>query len=337
MRLWAPSAMLGAMKPDRRRFLQVAAAAAAIPVVPPLALAQAYPSRPVRWVVPFAAGGGTDIVARVMGEWLGARLGQPFIVENRPGGGANIGTDAVVRAPADGYTLLLVATVNTINASLYDHLAFDFIQDIAPVAAIIRVPNVLVVHPSVPAATVPELIAYAKAHPGEVNFASAGSGTSQHVAGELFKMMAGTDMVHVPYKGTGPALADILGGRVQVLFLNPASAIKYVRSGKLRALAVTSAQRSPALPDLPAVAEFLPGFEATLFYGLGAPRNTPVAIIETLNREINAGLAEPAIQARLADLDGEVLAGSAADFGRLIADETAKWSRVVKRARIRAD
>ena len=324
------------MKTARRHFLRLAGAAAALPWTPSFALAQGYPARPVRWVVPFAPGGGTDIVARVMGEWLSTRLGQPFVIENKPGGSANIGTDAVVRAPADGYTLLLVASVNAINASLYDHLAFDFIRDIAPVAGIMRVPNVMVVHPSGPARTVPELIALAKAHPGRMNFASAGTGTSQHVAGELFNIRAGIDMVHVPYRGTGPALTDVLGGRVQVLFLNPASALKYVATGRLRALAVTSATRSPALPELPAVSEFLPGFEATLFYGLGAPRNTPAEVVETLNREVNAALAQAGIKARLADLDGVTLPGSAADFGKLIADETGKWGRVVKRANIRA-
>lgn len=333
----AASAMFKAMKPTRRHLLRLAAGAAALPLMSPFARAQAYPARPVHWVVPFASGGGTDIVARVMGQWLAARLGQPFVVENRPGGGANIGTEAVVRAPADGYTLLLVASVNAINAALYDKLPFDFIHDIAPVAGLVRVPNIMVVNSSVPAATIPELIAHAKAHPGKINFGSAGTGTAQHVAGELFKIMAGIDMVHVPYRGTGPALTDLLGGQVQVLFLNPASSIPYVRSGKLRALAVTTARRSPALPDLPAVSEFLPGFEASLFYGLGVPRKTPVAIIDSLNREINAGLGETHIRARLADLDGEALPGSAADFGKLIADETAKWSKVVKLANIRAD
>jgi len=299
---------------------------------------QPYPTRPVRMIVPFAPGGGTDIVARVMGEWLGARLGQPFVVENRPGGGANIGTDLVVRAPADGYTLLLAASVNAINASLYENrLGFDFIRDVAPVAGIVRVPNVMVVNPSVPAASVPAFVAYARAHPGAVNFASAGTGTTQHVAGELFKIMSGIDMVHVPYRGTGPALTDLLGGRVQVLFLNPASSMKYVRTGRLRALAITSAARSPQLPDLPTVAEFLPGFEASLFYGLAAPRNTPADIIDRLNSEVNAGLAEPGIRARLADLDGMALPGSVADFAGLVAEETAKWSRVVKLAHIKAD
>ena len=325
------------MQATRRHLLSLATGVLALPVMSRFARAQAYPSRPVRWIVPFAPGGGTDIVARVMGQWLATRLGQPFLIENRPGAGANIGTEAVVRAPADGYTLLLCASVNTINATLYDKLDFDFIRDIAPVAGIMRLPNVLVVNPSVPARTLAELIAYAKANPGRINFASAGTGTTQHVAGELFKIMAGVDMVHIPYKGTGPALTDVLGGRVQLLFLNPASAAKYIAAGKLRALAVTSAARSPALPDLPAVAEFLPGFEASLFYGLAAPRNTPADIIATLNREVNAGLAEPGIRARLADLDGEVLTGSSADFAKLIAAETSKWGKVVKLANIKAD
>ena len=296
-----------------------------------------YPTRPVHWIVGYPAGGSTDIVARLMGQYLSEKLGQQFIIENRPGAGNNIGTEAVVRAPADGYTLLLINPANAINTTLYQNLNFDFIRDIAPVAGIMRLPNVMVVNPSVPAKTLPELIAYAKAHPGKINFASAGTGTTQHVAGELFKIMAGVDMVHIPYKGTGPALTDVLGGRVQLLFQNPASAAKYIAAGKLRALAVTSAARSPALPDLPAVAEFLPGFEASLFYGLGAPRNTPAEIMVTLNREVNAGLAEPGIRSRLAGLDGEVLTGSSADFAKLIADETAKWGKVVKLANIKAD
>lgn len=324
------------MELTRRRFLQFGASVAALPAVPRLAWAQGYPSRPVRWIVPFASGGGTDVVARLMGEWLSERLGQPFIVENRPGGGANMGTEVVVRAPPDGYTLLLAASVNTINATLYDKLDFDFIRDIAPVAAIIRVPNVMVVHPSVPARSIPELIDYARAHPGKINFASAGTGTSQHVAGELFKIMAGIDMVHIPYRGTGPALTDLLAGRVHVLFLGAVSSMKYVESGRLRALAVTSAARSPALPDLPTVGEFLPGFEASLFYGVGAPRNTSAEIMERLNKEINAGLAEAAMKARLAELDGMVLGGTRADFARLIADETDKWRKVIKAANIKA-
>jgi tripartite-type tricarboxylate transporter receptor subunit TctC len=324
------------MELNRRQFLQLGASVAALPAASRLAWAQDYPSRPVRWIVPFSPGGGTDVVARLVSQSLSERLGQPFIVENRPGAGANIGTEVVVRAPPDGYTLLLAATVNTINATLYDKLDFDFMRDIAPVAAIIRIPNVMVVHPSVPATSIPEFIAYARAHPGKINFASAGTGTSQHVAGELFKIMAGIDMVHIPYRGTGPALTDLLAGRVQVLFLGAVSSMKYVESGKLRALALTSAARSAALPNLPTMAEFLPGFEASLFYGMGAPRNTPAEIIERLNKEINAGLADPAMKARLAELDGMVLGGTPADFARLIADETDKWRKVIKAANIRA-
>ena len=325
------------MKLTRRELLRLAAGAIALPAAAGPAWAQAYPSRPVRWVVPFAPGGGTDIVARVMAQWLGQRLGQQFVVDNRPGGAANIGTDVVVRALPDGYTLLLVASVNTINAALYDNLSFDFIRDIAPVAGIMRVPNVVVVNPALPATSIPELISYAKANPGKVNFASAGTGTTQHVAGELFKIMAGVDMVHIPYRGTGPALIDLIRGQVQLSFLNAASSAAYVRAGKLRALAVTSAARLPALPDVPAVGEFLPGYEVSLFYGVGAPRDTPSAIIDTLNTAINAGLAEPGVKMRLAALDGTLLAGTAADFAKLVADETRKWSRVVKLANIRAD
>src|SRR5689334_9851897 len=259
------SAIVGCMGITRRQFLHAAATTAALSRAWP-AWADGYPSRPVHWIVPFAPGGGTDVVARVLGEWLSARLGQPFIVENRPGAGANVGTQAVVRAPSDGYTLLLAASANAINATLYERLDFDFLRDIAPIAGIIRVPNVMVVHPSLPAATIPELIGYAKAHPREISFGSAGTGTSQHVAGELFKMMAGIDMTHIPYRGTAPALNDLIGGRIQVLFLSPGSATPYVDAGKLRALAVTSAERVPALPNLPTVGEFLPGFEASLFY-----------------------------------------------------------------------
>jgi tripartite-type tricarboxylate transporter receptor subunit TctC len=291
----------------------------------------------VHWIVPFSPGGGTDIVARLIGQRLSERLGQPFVIENRPGGSANIGTEAVVHAPADGYTLLLAASVNAINATLHPGLDFDFIRDIAPVVGIMRVPNVMMVNPSLPARSIPEFIAYAKANPGRINMASAGTGTSQHVAGELFKIMAGVDMLHVPYRGTAPALADLLGGQVQVLFMGPATSMKYVKGGKLRALGVTSATRSPALPDLPAIAEFLPGFEATLFYGLGAPRGTPREIVDVLNREVNAALADPGIKARLADQDGTELGGSPADFGKLVADETEKWRRVIKLANIKAD
>jgi tripartite-type tricarboxylate transporter receptor subunit TctC len=291
----------------------------------------------VRWIVPFPPGGGTDILARLIGQWLSERLGQQFIIDNRPGGGSNIGTEAAVRAPPDGYTLLLAASVHTINPALYDNLSFNFIRDIAPVAGIMRVPNVMVVNPSVPARSVPEFIAYAKANPGKINMASAGIGTSQHVAGELFKLMAGIDMVHVPYRGTASALTDLLGGQVQVLFLSPASSIGYIRAGTLRGLAVTSAARSQALPNLPTVGDFLPGFEANLVYGLGAPKNTPPEIVDKLNKEINAGLADPNVKARLADLDGTVLGGSPADFGKLIAEETEKWHRVIRLANIKPE
>ena len=321
----------------RRGFLRLAAGAVALPILSGAAWGQAYPSRPVRWIVPFPPGGGTDILARLIGQWLSERLGQQFVIDNRPGGGSNIGTEAAVHAPPDGYTLLLAASVHTINPSLYDKLSFDFIRDIAPVAGIMRVPNVMVVNPSVPARTVPEFIAHARANPGKINFASAGIGTSQHVAGELFRLMAGIDMVHVPYRGTAPALTDLLGGQVQVLFTSPASAIGHVRAGRLRGLAVTTAARSQALPDLPTVAEFLPGFEASLMYGLTAPRNTPPGIVDRLNTEIDAGLADSHLKTRLADLDGTVLGGSPADFGKLIADETEKWRKVIRLANIKPE
>jgi tripartite-type tricarboxylate transporter receptor subunit TctC len=318
------------MKLSRHQFLHLAAGAAALPAVPRIARAQAYPRRPVRIIVPTSAAGASDILARLIGQWLSERLGRSFIVDNRPGGGSNIGTEAVVRAPADGYTLLLVGAPAAINATLYDKLNFNFIRDIAPVASIMRVPNVMELNPSVPAKTVPEFIAYAKANPGKLNYASAGNGTTIHITGELFKMMTGVNMVHVPYRGSAPALTDMLGGQMQVMFDNLPSSIEYVRTGKLRALAVTSATRSPALPELPTVGEFLPGFEASGWYGVGAPRNTPAEIIDNLNKEINAGLADPKLKARLADLGGTVLAGSPTDFGKLIAEETEKWGKVVK-------
>jgi len=302
-----------------------------------LARAQDYPTRPVRLIVPFAAGGGTDITARVMGQWLSERLGQQFVIDNRPGGGTNIGTEAVVRAPADGYTLLLAGSPAAINATLYDKLNYNFIRDIAPVAGIIRQPFVMAVHPSVPAKTVPEFIAYAKANPGRINMASAGTGAGSHVTGELFKMMAGVDMVHVPYRGAGPALTDLIAGQVQVYFATTVASIEYIRAGRLRALAVTTATRSDALPGIPTVDEFVPGYEASSWYGVGAPKATPAEIIEKLNKEINAGLADPKIKARLADLGGDVLALSPADFGKLIAEETEKWGTVVKFTGIKAD
>ena len=321
--------------PHRRRFLRLAADAAALPAVSRIARAQAYPTRPVHLIVPLAPGGATDIVARLMGQWLSERLGQPFIIENRPGGGTNIGTEAVVRAPADGYTLLMVGGFNAINATLYDKLNYNFIRDIAPVAGVIRAPNVMVVNPSVPANTVLEFIAYAKANPRKLNMASPGNGTSVHMSGELFKMMAGVDMVHVPYRSGAPALTDLLGGQVQVMFPATVSSIEYIRAGRLRALAVTSAPRSELLPNTPTLAEFVPGYEASNWFGVGAPNATPAEIVEKLNKEINAGLADPEIKARLAELGGDALALSPAEFGKLIADETEKWAKVIRAANIR--
>jgi tripartite-type tricarboxylate transporter receptor subunit TctC len=323
--------------PHRRQFLHLAAGAAALPAVSRVARAQAYPTRPVRLIVVQAAGGGNDIVARLMGQWLSERLGQSFVIENRPGAGGNIGTEAVVRAPPDGYTLLLVAVANTINATLYDKLNFNFIRDIAPVGSIGSVPNVIVVHPSVPAKTVPELITYAKGNPGKLNMASGGNGTPQHVAGELFKMMTGLNITHVPYRGAAPALTDLLGGQVQIMFATMPASIEYIRAGKLRPLAITTAKRSEVLPDLPPVAEFVPGFEAGSWYGVGAPKNTPSEIIGVLNKEINAALADRKIKARLADLGSTALVGSPADFGKLIADDTEKWAKVIKFAGIKPE
>ena len=325
------------MKLPRRRFLHLAAGAAALPFAPRVARAQAYPTRPVRIVVPFTPGGASDITARLMGQWLSERLGQQFVIDNRPGGGTNIGTEAVVRAPADGYTLLMVGGYNAINATLYDKLNHNFIRDIAPVAGIIVVPNVMVVNPSVPAATVPEFIAYAKSKPGKTTMASAGTGTPSHVTGELFKMMAGVNLVHVPYRGGGPALTDLLSGQVQVMFATMPSSIEYIRAGKLRALAVATATRSEALPDVPTVGEFVPGYEASSWSGVGAPKATPAEIVDKLNKEINAGLADPKMKARLADLGGTVLPGPPSDFGKLIAEETEKWAKVVKFAGIKPE
>jgi tripartite-type tricarboxylate transporter receptor subunit TctC len=318
------------MKLPRRNFLQLAASAAALPSMSCFAWAQAYPSRPVRIVAPTAPGGAPDILARLIGPWLSGRLGQQFVVENRPGGGSNIGTEAVVRAPPDGYTLLLVSTTNAINATLYEKLNYNFIRDIMPVAGIIRFPLVMVVNPSVPAKTVPEFTAYAKAKPGKINLGSPGIGTPPHVAGELFKMMAGVDLVHVPYRGGGPVMTDLLGGQVQVLFGSTSLTIEQIRAGKLRPLAVTTATRWEGLPDIPTVNDFVSGYEASAVFGLGAPKNTPAEIIDTLNKEINAALADPNMKARLADLGGTVLAGSPADFGKLIAEDTEKWGKVVK-------
>jgi tripartite-type tricarboxylate transporter receptor subunit TctC len=325
------------MKLPRRNFLHLAAGAAVLPTISRVAWAQAYPSRPVKIIVSFAAGGPTDILARLTAQWLSERLGQQFVVENRPGGGGNIGAEAVVRAPADGYTLLLVGGNNAINATLYDKLNFNFIRDIAPVATIIRAPQILVVNPSVPAKTIPEFIAYAKAHPRKLNMASGGTGTPPHLAGELFKMMAGVDLIHVPYRGNGPAFNDLIGGQVQVMFPSPVGLLEYIRAGKLRALAVTMAARSEALADLPTVGDFVPGYEASGWFGVGAPRNTPSEIIDKLNKEINAALADPKLKTRLADLGGDVLALSPGEFGKLIAEETEKWGKVVKLSGAKAD
>jgi tripartite-type tricarboxylate transporter receptor subunit TctC len=325
------------MQLPRRRFLHLAAGAAAFPAVSRFAWAQAYPTRPVRIVVGFAAATGADILARLMGQWLSERLGQQFVIENRPGAGTNIATEAVVRSAPDGYTLLAVSPANAINATLYEKLNFNFIRDIAPVASIMRTPNVMLVNPSVPAKSVIEFITYAKTNPGKISFASAGNGSGSHMSGELFKMMTGVDMVHVPYRGGGPALTDLLGGQVQLMFPGTTASIAYIRSGTLRPLAVTTAMRSEVLPDLPTVGDFVPGYESSLMDGLGAPKNTPPEIINRLNKEMNAGLADPKLKAQLADLGGTVLLGSPADFGKLIAGETEKWAKVIKFAGIKSE
>lgn len=326
------------MKLRRRQFLHhLAAGAAALPTVSRFAWAQTYPTRPVHIIVGFAAGGPNDISARLIGQWLSDRLGQPFVVENRPGAGSNVATAFVARAPADGYTLLLVAAPAAINATLYDNLSFNFVRDIAPVAGIVRAPEVMVVNPSVPAKTVPEFIAYAKANPGKINLASAGNGTVPHMAGELFKSMTGVDLVRIGYRGGGPALVDLLGGQVQVMFEPTLSTLPYIRAGKLRALAVSSATRSAALPDVPTVGEFVPGYEATSWFGMGAPKNTPTEIIDKLNEAVNAGLTDPKINQRLADLGGEPMPMTPAEFGKLVADETDKWARVIKLTGIKPD
>jgi tripartite-type tricarboxylate transporter receptor subunit TctC len=318
------------MKRSRRRFLHFAAGAAVVPLLPRVARAETYPSRPVRIIVGFPPGGAADITARLISQWLSERLGQQFIVENRPGAGTNIATEAVTKASADGYTLLLVSVANTVNATLYEGLNFDFIRDIAPVAGLIRGPLVMVLHPSVPATTLPEFIAYAKAHPGMINMGSAGNGTPGHMSGELFKLSTGLDLVHVPYRGAAPALTDLLAGQVQVLFDNLPTSLEYIRAGKLRPLAVTTATRSDALPELPALGEFVPGYEVSSWFGIGLPRNTPAEIVDKLNSEINAGLADPKMQARIADMSSVPLPLTSAEFGKLIADETGKWSKVVK-------
>src|SRR5436305_5368739 len=312
----------GIMKFPRRKFLHLAAGAAVLPALPRLAKAQAYPSRPIRLIIGYTPGGSADLTARLMGQWLSERLGQSFVVENRPGGGTNIATEAVVRAPPDGYTFLLAAPANAINATLYDKLNFNFLRDSEPVAGIIRFPNVVVVNPSVPVQSIPELIAYAKANPGKLNMASSGNGLTIHMSGELFKMLTGTNMVHVPYRGGAPALTDLISGQVQVMFDNIPTCAEHVKSGKLRGLAVTSTTRSEVLPDLPTVADFLPGYEASAWYGFVAPKNTPPEVIATLNKATNAALAEPPAKKRFAELGAILLPGSPADFGRLLAEET---------------
>src|SRR6195256_854084 len=319
-----------AMKVPRRRFLQFAAGAAALPAVSKIARAQTYPTRSLRMIIGYPPGGSADITARLTAQWLSERLGQPVVVESRPGAATNLATEAVVRAPPDGYTLLLVAPANAINATLYEKLSFDFLHDIEPVAGIIRFPNVVVVNPSLPIKSIPELIAYAKANPGKLNMASSGNGSTIHMSGELFKMLTGINMVHVPYRGGAPALTDLISGQVQVMFDNIPTAMEFVRSGKLRGLAVTSTTRSSVLPELSTVADFLPGYEASAWYGIGAPKNTPPEIIETLNKAVNAILADPAAKARFGELGAILLPGSAADFGKLLSDETEKWGKVVK-------
>jgi tripartite-type tricarboxylate transporter receptor subunit TctC len=321
----------------RRRFLHLAASAVALPALSRIAFAQTYPVRPVRWIIGFSPGGTTDIISRLVAQHLTEQLGQPFIIESRPGAGTNIATESVVRAPADGYTLLFVGAPNAINATLYSKLNFNFIRDIAPVAGIVGVPNVMVVHPSLPVTTVPEFIAYARANPGKINMASSGVGTSPHLAGELFKMMTGVDFLHVPYRGAAPAVTDLLAGQVQLYFVTTPSSIGYIKSGRLRAIAVTTAGRVTELPDVPTISEFVPGYEASAWYGIGVPRDTPEEIIGKLNREINAAIAEPKIKLRLNELGCTVIAGSPADFAKLIANETEKWAKVVNFASLKPE
>jgi tripartite-type tricarboxylate transporter receptor subunit TctC len=325
------------MKFPRRQFLHLAAGAVALPAVSRVAKAQGYPTRPVRIIVAAAAGGTTDILARLFGQWLSERLGQQFFTDNRPGGSNNIGTEAVVRAPADGHTLLLANTVNAINATLYSRLNYNFIRDIAPVASLDREPNVIALHPSVPATTVPEFISFVIANAGRVNIGSAGYGTTSHMASELLKLMTGVSFVHVPYRGGAPALIDLLGGQIQAMFITLPGALAYIRAGKLHALAVTTAARSEILPDLPTMAEFVPGFEISAWYGIGAPRNTSEAIIDKLNKEINAALAAPTVRARLADLGGSPLALSPTQFRKFVSDDTEKWARIIRAANVKPE
>ena len=325
------------MKLPRRRFLHLAVGVAALPFAPHVARAQAYPSRPVRIIVPFAPGGSTDITARLIGQWLSERRGQQFLTENRPGAGSNIGTEVVVNAPPDGYTLLLVGASSAINVTLYEKLNFNFLRDITPIAGIVSIPFIMTVGPSFPAKTVSEFIAYAKGNPGKVNIASGGNGTAGHLSAELFKMMAAVNMVHVPYRGEAAALTDLLGGQVQVMFATMPASIEYIKAGKLRSLAVTSATRLDTLPNVATVGDFLPGYEVSAWQGVGAPKNTPAEIIAKLNNEINTGLADPKLKVRLADLGGTVIAGSPADFGKLIADESEKWGKVIRAANIKPE
>jgi len=325
------------MRIARRILLQGAGAMLALPAAARLAAAQTWPVRPVRLVVGFAAGGPNDITARIIAQWLSQRLGQQVIVENRPGAGSNLATEFVVRAPADGYTLLLVPPPAAINTTLYANLGFNFLRDIAPVAGIVRVPEVMVVNPSLPVGNVREFIDYAKARPGKINMASAGNGTMPHVAGELFKFMAGVDLVRVSYRGGGPALVDLMAGQVQVMFEPTLTTLPHIRAKELRALAVTSAKRSTVLPDVPVLSDTVPGYEATAWYGIGAPKNTPAEVIERLNREVNAGLADGKVKGRLADLGGDPMPMSPDEFGRLVADETEKWGKVIRMANIRLD
>jgi tripartite-type tricarboxylate transporter receptor subunit TctC len=325
------------MKLPRRKFLHLAAAAAALPAVSGLARAQDYPTRPVRLIVGFAAGGTTDITARLIGQWLSERLGQQFVIENRTGAATNIATEAVVRAPADGYTLLLVTASNAINATLYDKLSYNFMRDIAPVAGIIRYPLVMQVNPSFPAKTVPEFISYVKSNPDKVSYGSGGIGTSIHVVSELFKMMTGVDMIHVPYRGGAPAMTDLMAGQVQVVFNPVPESMEFIRAGKLRPLAVTTATRSEVMPDVPTVGEFVPGYEASALQGIGAPKQTPAEIVDKLNKEITAGLVDPKLKARFADLGAAVFPGSSSDFANFMASETEKWAKVIEFSGAKAD
>jgi tripartite-type tricarboxylate transporter receptor subunit TctC len=325
------------MKLPRRRFLRLAVGTAALPALSGIAWAQAYPARAVHLIVGYAAGGPNDTTARLTGQWLSERFGQPFVIENRTGAGGNIGTEVVVRAPPDGYTLLLASSSNAVNTTLYDKLSFDFMRDTVPVAGLVRVPNIMVVNPSVPAKTVPEFIAYAKANPGKINMATAGNGSTTHVSGELFKQLAGVNLVAVAYRGGGPALVDLLGGQMQVMFEPAISVVENIKAGKLRALAVTTAARSELLPDVPTVGEFVPGYEASQWYGISAPKNTPPEIVATLNKEVNTILADPRLKARLADLGSIPTPMTPAEFGKLVADETEKWGKVVKAGNIKAE